>query len=361
MSLSLRMPTLPLLTRILVPMLALFALSGAARAEWGDEFKRAGDALKAKDYKTAEAAIIEAINFAADFPADDDRMLRSLSLLADVYRETRQWAAAAQQLEAVLEGYARRGINQSDEASNQYNKLGVVYTQMKDYDKALPAFETALAIKRKRYKQNAAGITIVVTNLGELYRRKKDWAKAEQLHLEAITDKELEFGPDHPTLIASLNDLALVFRDEKKLDEAIPHLTRAMELARKGTHEGAKVELATTMHNMAEIHAGKGQLDQALPLYTEALEIRRKELGADHPYVAETLNSYANLLIAMGKFEDALPQFDEAIRIRKSEFGAADGRTLGSMSNKAIALDRLNRKDEAEALRAEVKRLREKR
>lgn len=344
-----------------VAIATFFASSGPARAEWGEHQNRARDAFKAKDYQASEQAVIEAINDAAAFEADDDRMLQSLVLLADIYRETRQWAAAAQQLEAVVEAYNRRGINQSQEASNQYNKLGVIYSQMKELEKALPAFETSLAIKRKRYKQNAAGIAIVVTNLAELYRRKGEWAKAEQLHLEAIADKELELGPEHPTLIASLNDLALVYRDQKKLDEAVPHLKRAMDLARTGNHPGHKVDLATTVHNMAEIHAGKGQKDEAHALYTEALGLRKQELGPDHPFVGETMNSFANLLVSMNKADDALALFDDAIRIRKNEFGAADNRTILVMNNKAMALDRLNRKDEAEALRAEVKRLREKR
>jgi tetratricopeptide (TPR) repeat protein len=357
------MPTLLRALRPLATAMVIVATgAGAASAEeWGELHNRAVDAMKAKDFPKAEADIIAAIGEAADFPADDERMLQSLVILADIYRQTRQWAAAAQQLETVLEAYGRRGINQSQEASNLYNKLGVIYVQMNYYDKALPALEMSLAIKRKKYKQNAASIAIVVTNLAELYRRKGDWAKAEALHLEAISDKELELGPEHPTLIASLNDLALVFRDEKKLDEALPYLERAMSLARKGTHEGHKAELATTLHNMAEIRSGKGEKDDAFKLYEEALAIRKAELGPDHPHVGETLNSFANLLLSMNKGEEALGLYDEAIRIRKTEFGSSDNRTLSVMTNKAMALDRIGRKDEAEALRAEVRTLREKR
>lgn len=357
---------MPIPHRLLRPCITALVLtamvaSPASAEEWGELHNRAADAMKTKDFPKAEADIIAAIGAAAEFPADDERMLQSLVLLADIYRQTRQWAAAAQQLETVLAAYGRRGINQSQEASNLYNRLGVIYVQMKDYEKALPALETSLGIKRKKYRQNAASIAIVVTNLAELYRRKGDWAKAEALHLEAIADKELELGPDHPTLIASLNDLALVYRDEKKLDEAIPHLERAMALARKATHDGHKAELATTLHNMAEIHSGKGDKEEAFKLYEDALALRRAELGPDHPHVGDTLNSLANLMLGMGKGDEALAVYDEAIRIRKSEFGSSDKRTLSVMTNKAMALDRIGRKDDAELLRAEVKALREKR
>jgi|GEM_PF-1382142 len=340
-----------------------FVLTSAipAMAEWGESQNRATQLMSDKDYSGAEAAVIEAIGEAANFEADDDRMLSSLVLLSDIYRQTRQWAAAAQQLENVVAAYERRSIAQSEEASNVYNKLGVIYAQMKDETKSLDALEKSLAIKRKKFKQNAASIAIVVTNLAELYRRKGDWAKAEKLHLEAISDKEFELGPEHPTLIASLNDLALVFRDEKKLDEAIPYLERAMTLARAGTHDGHRAELATTIHNMAEIYAGKGKKEESLKLYEEALKIRRETLTSTHPHVAETLNSFANLLVSMKRADEALPLFDEAIQIRKAEYGASDNRTLSAMSNKAMAFDRLGKKAEADALRKDVKAVREKR
>jgi tetratricopeptide (TPR) repeat protein len=326
----------------------------AARAEWSATFNRALTAWKAKDFKAAEAAALEAFAETESFPPSDDRVLQTHALMGDIYRETRQWAAAAEQLGIVLEGYRVRNLHEGQEASNAYNKLGIVCTQMKDHDCAMQAFERSLAIKRLKYKENAASIASVVTNLAELCRRKGDLARAEALHLEAIADKERELGPEHASLITSLNDLALALRDQKKYDAAVAPLERALALSRKATHPGARADLAASLHNAGDIAIYRGQQPDAQKLLEEALSIRRAELGADHPQVSDTCNAYGNLLVSLNRGDEGLAMLDEAIRIRREEFGRADPRTLTVMNNKVIALGRLGRKAEADTLKAEI-------
>jgi tetratricopeptide (TPR) repeat protein len=350
--------------RLSVPALAaaaLFVLSTLpARAEWGESINRALAAFKAKDFKAAEQAALEAFDKAEGFAQDDDRVIQNHVVLADIYRETRQWAAASEQLKFALAGHASRGRQEGQEASNLQNKLGIVCTQMKDYDCALPAFEAALNIKRQKYAENAASIASVVTNLAELCRRKADLPRALALHQQAIADKEGALGADHPALVASLNDIALVLRDLKRHDEAVAPLQRALELAKKNTAPGGRADVGTTLHNIGDIAAALGKRDEAVTHFEQALAIRRAELSPNHPQLSDTLNAFGNVLVASGKGDDGLAMLDEAIAIRREEFGKADQRTLLVMNNKVIALERVGRKAEAETLRAEIAALKTK-
>lgn len=351
------------LKRIIVVVASLVGVGTAtpALAEWRTNYEAAREALKNKDFRNAENAAIEALNETEPFGKTDDRTLETLELLSDIYRETRQWAAGASLLEQVIEAMKSLGTEGSPNAGFVYNKIGVIYQQMRENDKAQVAYETALAIKRRKYKDNVTSIAIVVTNLGELYRRKKDWPKAEELHMQAIADKESELGPDHPTLVPSLNNLALVYKEVKRYDEAIALLTRAKTIAAKGDNNGRNADMATALHNFGDVLTAQAKQKEAKSTYEEAIAMRKEVLGPQHPNVAESLNNYGALLQGMNLIEDALRAYDEAIEIRKLEFGASDQRTTLVMANKAMALDRLKRVEEAAKLRDEIKQLEQRR
>ena len=76
----------------------------------------------------------------------------------------------------------------------------------------------------------------------------------------AIDEKAL--GPEHPYVAASLNNLAVLYREQ-------------------------------------------GKYEQAEPLIQRALAIREKVLGPDHPQVATVLENYAALLHKLNRDAEA--------------------------------------------------------
>ena len=79
---------------------------------------------------------------------------------------------------------------------------------------------------------------------------------------EALRLGNQEFGPDHPTTAALLN-------------------------------------------NLAELYRAQGKYAEAEPLYQRALRIYEKALGPDHPDVATSLKNYATLLWETGREDKA--------------------------------------------------------
>jgi tetratricopeptide (TPR) repeat protein len=351
----------PRLIQALSAVIITASAGGPVLAEWGDSYHKAKTSLAAKDFMAAETAALEAVNASESFGETDSRRLDSLTVLGDCYREQRQWAAALQLYEQVQAALVKLKKADAPDAALLYEKIGVSAHKMRDYDKAQTNYETALKIRRQRYKQNVAEIATIVTNLGELYRRKKEWDKAEVLHDNAIKDKENELGPEHPSLVASFNNLALVFKEQKRYDEAMKLLDRAEKLALKGENAGKNNDRATALHNLGDVYAAQSKHKEARAAYEQALAIREELLGKEHPYVGETLASLGNSLLGLNLGDEALAVYDRVIGIYKNEYGASDSKTTRVLSAKAMALDRLKRHDEAKALREEVKALEEKR
>ncbi len=105
-----------------------------------------------------------------------------------------------------------------------------------------------------------------------LYRQGK-YAQALSVAEEALRVAEATFGPEHPNVATSLN-------------------------------------------NLAEVYRAQGKYAEAEPLYKRSLAIREKALGPEHPDVATSLENYAALLRKMDRATEAEPMEARAKAIR---------------------------------------------
>ena len=94
-----------------------------------------------------------------------------------------------------------------------------------------------------------------------LFRDQNNSSKACQLLQDALAIRETALGKDHPSVAATLNNLAVLF-------------------------------------------GKRGSYKRAEPLCRRALEIREKLLGSDHPDVAKQLNNLALLVQNQGKIHE---------------------------------------------------------
>jgi tetratricopeptide (TPR) repeat protein len=56
------------------------------------------------------------------------------------------------------------------------------------------------------------------------------------------------------------------------------------------------LRLATSLNNLAALYHQQGKYDEAEPLYKRSLAIVEKSLGPEHPHMATSLENYAMLL-----------------------------------------------------------------
>ncbi len=66
-------------------------------------------------------------------------------------------------------------------------------------------------------------------------------------------------------------------------------------------------KVATSLNNLAELYREQGRYEEAEPRYNRSLAIREKVLGPEHPAVALSLNNLALLYYAHGQLGSAVP------------------------------------------------------
>jgi tetratricopeptide (TPR) repeat protein len=147
--------------------------------------------------------------------------------------------------------------------------------------------------------------------------------------------REKAFGPDHPDVATSLNDLANLHLDQGRHADAEPLYKRSLAILEK-TLGPDHPHIATSLDNLALVYTDEGRYADAESLYKQLLPIQEHALGPSHPRVARSLNDLAWLYVKEGRYADALPLVRTAAQMgfaRKSVFlavltGAAEELTL---------------------------------
>ena len=111
-------------------------------------------------------------------------------------------------------------------------------------------------------------------------------------------------GGEHPQVAASLNNLALHYDAQGKLDEAEPLYLKALGIMRDTLGAGHP-DVAASHEHLGVLYTVQGKYNQAESHLQQALPIRRNRLGAAHPLVAQSLENYAALLSKTGREVEA--------------------------------------------------------
>jgi stress-induced-phosphoprotein 1 len=181
--------------------------------------------------------------------------------------------------------------------------------------------EAALPNEEREKKERAYKAEKIKLEGNEFYK-KKNFAKAIELYSQAI---EM-----NPAEIMYYSNLAAVYIEEKKFDQAIEQCEIGITVAREGSYDFQK--LAKVMARKAAAYEKKGDMDGAIAQYKSALlednagsikdslrrcEKLKKEADAVayiNPEIANEHKDKGNELFKAGSFPAAIKEFDEGAR-----------------------------------------------
>jgi CHAT domain-containing protein len=176
-----------------------------------------------------------------------------------------------------------------------------------------------------------------------------EYAKAEPLHKEALRIRQKVFGPEHPEVAQSLNNLALLYKKMGEYAKAEPLYQESLRIRQK-VLGSEHPDTAESLNNLASLYEYMGEYAKAEPRYQEALEIFRERLGPEHPETTTSLNNLGALYDLMGEYAKAEPLYQEALRIRQKVLGPEHPDTATSLQNLACCEFNLDRIDDTIAL-----------
>ncbi|MEW2524448.1 tetratricopeptide repeat protein, partial [Streptomyces sp. NPDC047071] len=132
----------------------------------------------------------------------------------------------------------------------------------------------------------------------------------------ALATEKRVLGGDHPSTLASRNNLASAYETAGNLGRAIPlyeHILRERERVLGGDHP----DTLASRNNLAYAYETAGDLGRAIPLYESALDDCERVLGGDHPDTLASRNNLASAYETAGDLGRAIPLYEHTLRERE--------------------------------------------
>lgn len=259
-----------------------------------------------------------------------------------------------------------RASGKIDELANQpavqaqmIDIMGGIYARLGEYDTADAMLRRGLALRRELYGPRHPDVADSMQNLAVLAWMRGRHDRAERL-LREVLDQRLEFrGPNSLEVAQVRNDLAAVLRQQGKLaeSEALYRQAIAVRRAQLGDHHP---DVVSSRNNLAVLLGDLGRFDAAEALYRQVLDSRRKTLGPIHPQIANTLANLAELLRGQQRFDEAETLVRKALAMRLALYDDTHPRVAATLSMLGGTLRGQGRYDEAETYYRKALKLRRK-
>lgn len=150
--------------------------------------------------------------------------------------------------------------------------------EKKSYDEAAMFYQEAMKAA-EAIGPDDPRLASTCNNLAEVFRIQKKYAEAERLYRRALVIREKHLGKEHEDVALIINNLAVLYAEQGRNDMAELLYKRAIEIAEKRY----KGHLAATIYiNLAELHREQKNYAAAKQHYHEALSIQvaTKDAGA---------------------------------------------------------------------------------
>ncbi len=188
------------------------------------------------------------------------------------------------------------------------NNMGLIYSNMGLYKKALQQYINALDLARQidAYDQ----FVNISNNVGNLYHNMEDYKKSEEYYL-IVYDKVIT-SDDELEICKIKNNLGSVYIELKKYSKSERLLKSCDKIARKIKNNS---NIITANNNLGRLFFEKEEFDKALHYYRISLAFSEKtqQLGE----MANTTRNIAGVFLETEEYDSALVYFDKTSEIAK--------------------------------------------
>ncbi len=180
----------------------------------------------------------------------------------------------------------------------------------------------------------------VFTGLGRFYEGQGLYTLAEPWSEQCVSVIKSRLGDEHPSVAASLNNLAGLYKSQGRYPEAEPLYQQALELWKRLLGD-EHPSVATSLNNLAYLYESQGRYAEAEPLYQQALSMTKRLLGDEHPDVALSLNNLAGLYESQGRYAEAEPLYKKTLKMLEQLLGAGHPDAMTVRQNYADCLRKM--------------------
>jgi serine/threonine protein kinase len=161
----------------------------------------------------------------------------------------------------------------------------------------------------------------------------RDYGEAEKTYLEAIRQMKQALTPDHPTLLACMSNLCLMYAYRTKEHAKAQALFTELLAAGKEHYPEDHPTYLMWLNNFAGALFSSGNIEGALVQYLRLHAIAKKKLGPDHEHTLVYLSNVASMYVRLKRYTDAEDAFMEVHRHLVARYGKSHIKVAPSHRN----------------------------
>ncbi|KAF8517759.1 hypothetical protein BU17DRAFT_91618 [Hysterangium stoloniferum] len=177
--------------------------------------------------------------------------------------------------------------------------------------------------------------------------------EAQKLEVQVLEAHKQLLGPEHPTTLTSMENLALTLSYLGKDTEAQKLEVQVLE-AHKQLLGPDHPSTLRSMGNLASTLKNLGKYTEAQVLEVQVLEAHKQLLGPEHPSTLRSMGNLASTMSDLGKYTEAQGLEVQVLEAHKQLLGPEHPTTLTSMGNLALTLSYLGKDTEAQKLGVQI-------
>ena len=216
-------------------------------------------------------------------------------------------------------------LNDGYEEAVSLHRLGVLYSQLRDLQKALDYYSRAVPLRRA--VEDHVGEAATLNNIGNVYRNLADQQKSADFYNQALTVERVV--RDSAGEVRTLNNLGNLYSSFGENQKAMESYNQVLPLERALRDRASE---ASTRINMGGVFSDTADQEKALVNYNKALSPVRV-LG-DRKGEAQALTDIALAYTDIGEQEKSLNYYNQALSIERSAGDrAGEAGTLHNIAN----------------------------
>ena len=207
----------------------------------------------------------------------------SMENLAASYLRVEDFSRAIKLLQQSLEVKKKIWGEKHPATAKTLFSLGEVYVRLQNYEIADQILTRCLKIREKILHQDHLDISKTLMSLSNLKKSMCDTTAAISLLNRAVRLQEAYFGDKHKALALPLNNLGVLYREERQFPTAMKFLHQAEAII--AVNQNASLVQASNFIALGNTYSICEQKEKAKSYFRAAIKIREQILGFDHELV----------------------------------------------------------------------------
>jgi serine/threonine-protein kinase len=226
-----------------------------------------------------------------------------------------------------------------------YATLGAIYERLGKLDQADTLLQSALAQRRKLFRDDHPAIAESLVALGLLRSDQAQLDEAERLVREGLEMTRRTEPSNHAAIARATTALGQVLENRGDYEQAITVLEQAVAL--QSGPNASQADLSASLTELANCRFYTGDYESSETLNRRVLEIDRRIYGDRHPHVADDLINLGAIQFNVGRYPEAEAYDRQALAILKNWYGDDHPETASALTLLGRALVAQERYDEA--------------